>query len=125
CGSSAVSAGARGIDYALLRSVVRVSQPQISPDGKHIAFIKSTTNYDKNKREQQLMLVDVTSGASRALTYDRTGLDSPRWSPTGDRLAFVANAGSGDDAQPQVFVLPMNGGDALQATKAENGVQQF
>jgi Tol biopolymer transport system component len=125
CFIAAGAASARGIYFAVLRTVVNVSQPQISPDGKQIAFMKSTSDYVKNKHVSQLMLLDVASGATRALTYDRTGLDSPRWSPTGDRLAFIADAGSGDDTQSQIFVLPMNGGDPLQATKAKNGVDEF
>ena len=119
------SASARPIDYVALRSIVGVSQPQLSPDGKRVAFIKSVSHFDTDKRSSQLMLLDVTTGKTRPLTYDRTGLDSPRWSPSGDRLAFIADAGQGDDAQAQIFVLPMNGGDALQATKAGKGVQEF
>lgn len=116
---------ARVLELTDLRTIVRVSQPQISPDGKQVAFIKTTENYVKNKRDSQLMLLDVASGKTRSLTYDRTGVDSPRWSPSGDRLAFIADAGQGDQTQSQIFMLPMNGGDALQATKVENGVQEF
>src|SRR5205807_10492756 len=49
----------------------------------------------------------------------------PRWSPTGDRLAFLATAGSGDKAAPQVYVLDMRGGEARQITEATNGVEQY
>jgi dipeptidyl aminopeptidase/acylaminoacyl peptidase len=125
CLSAADAAAARGIDFAVLRTVVRVSQPQISPDGKQIVFVKTTSDYEKNKRKSQLMLMDIASGRTRNLTYDRTGIDSPRWSPSGDRIAFTADAGEGDKAQSQIFVFPMSGGDPLQATKTENGVQQF
>jgi len=125
CLFAAEAAAARGIDFAALRTIVRVSQPQISPDGKQLVFVKSTSDFEKNKRKSQLMLMDVASGTVRNLTYDRTGVDSPRWSPSGDRIAFVADAGEGDKTQSQIFVWPMNGGDPLQATKAENGVQEF
>jgi len=118
-------ADARVLQLSDLRTLVGVSQPQISPDGKSIAFIKSTMDFSKDDRDDQMMLLDIASGSIRNLTYDRTGLDSPRWSPTGDRLAFIADAGSGDDAQSQIFVMPMAGGDAKQVTKAPNGVQEF
>ena len=122
---AASPANARLLDQAALRKEVGVSQPQLSPDGKRIAFIKTTSDFVKDERHSQLMLLDVATGAVRPLTYDRTGLDSPRWSPTGDRLAFIADAGTGDDAQSQIFVMRMDGGDALQATKADNGVDEF
>ena len=106
-------AHARLIDQAALRNEVGLSQPQISPDGKSIAFMKSTMDFVKDERHSQLMLLDIASGAIRPLTYDRTGVDSPRWSPTGDRLAFIADAGPPDNTQSQIFVMPLSGGDAL------------
>ena len=118
-------AQARPFELADTRRIVGVSQPQISPDGRQVVFIKSVLNFDKDRRDARLMLVDVATGRMRPLTYDRKGLDSPRWSPSGDRLAFTADAGEGNDAQSQIFVMPMNGGDAMQVTKAPNGVQEF
>ncbi|HET9342240.1 MAG TPA: S9 family peptidase [Candidatus Eremiobacteraceae bacterium] len=123
-GSSA-PAHARLLDQAALRNEVGLSQPQLSPDGKRIAFMKSTLDFVKDDRHSQLMLLDVASGAIRPLTYDRTGVDSPRWSPTGDRIAFVADAGPSDNAQSQIFVMPLDGGDPLQVTKVDNGVDEF
>src|SRR5262249_54051818 len=73
-------------------------------------------------RMSQLMLLDVATGGTRALTYDRTGLDSPRWSPSGDRLAFIADGGEGDGAQSPLFTMPMNGGAPPQVPKPSDGV---
>lgn len=119
------AAQARLLDQAALRTVVGVSEPQISPDGKRIVFLKSTSDFVKDERHSQLMLLDISSGAIRPLTYDRTGIDSPRWSPSGDRVAFIADAGPADNKQSQIFVMPLNGGDPLQATKVDNGVDEF
>jgi dipeptidyl aminopeptidase/acylaminoacyl peptidase len=98
-----------------------VSDPQISPDGKSIVCVISRPNAKENRFEDELVLVDVATGAQRTLTYDRRHVGSPRWSPNGDRLAFI---GFVKDA-PQVFVLPMNGGEAMQVTSAKDGVQQY
>jgi dipeptidyl aminopeptidase/acylaminoacyl peptidase len=50
---------------------------------------------------------------------------SPRWSPDGERLAFLANAGSERDAKRQIWIMTTRGGDARRITDAPNGVQQF
>ncbi len=71
------------------------------------------------------MLVDVRSRLARRLTYDRRGLASPRWSPSGDRLAFLTLTRTGKEEQEQIFVMPMNGGDAIKVSAAPRGVDRF
>jgi dipeptidyl aminopeptidase/acylaminoacyl peptidase len=73
-----------------LGKLVGVADPQISPDGKSIVVRVSRPNYEKNKLDAELVLVDVASGKQRVLTYDRAGVGRARWSPKGDRLAFLA-----------------------------------
>jgi dipeptidyl aminopeptidase/acylaminoacyl peptidase len=108
-----------------LGKLVGVSSPQISPDGKSIVIVVGRPNFDKNRYDTELVLVDIATGKQRVLTRERQGVGQPRWSPNGDRLAFLARSGSGNDAKPQVFVLPMNGGDALRATDSPTGVQHY
>ncbi len=105
--------------------IVRLSSPRISPDGKSIAVVVTRADAAKNKWLPELSLVDAATGAMRALTHDRKGVSHPRWSPSGDRLAFLAADGAGKDAKPQIFVLPMAGGEARKVTSAPTGVQHF
>src|SRR6185295_11780923 len=110
-----------------LGRVVRVSDPQIAPDGKSIVIVVSRANYDENRYDADLVLVDIATGSQRALTRDRRGASHPRFSPSGDRLAFLSNvaAAAGQPARPQILVMPMGGGDASRITNAPKGVQQF
>ncbi len=110
-----------------LGRIVRVSDPQIAPDGKSIVIVVARANYDENRYDADLVLVDIASGHQRALTTDRRGVSHPRFSPSGDRLAFLANAvgASSPQPRPQIFVMPMSGGDARRITSAPKGVQQF
>ena len=108
-----------------LARMVRISDPQISPDGKSVAIVVSRPNFDKNRYDAELVLVDVATGSQRILTHDRQGVGQPRWSPSGDRLAFLAKPGPGKEEKTQLFVMPMEGGDALRLTSVTNGVQQF
>ena len=124
---SAAPARADGHRFTLddLARIARVTDPQISPDGKSVVLVVARPDYDEDRWPADLVLVDVASGAQRALTHERRGVDHPRWSPSGDRLAFLATAGAGKEEPPQIFVMPMGGGDTQRITNAPRGVQQF
>ena len=126
----------RRIQLEDLTKIVSVSDPQISPDGRSIVVVVSRQNFDEDRNDSELVLIDVATGAQRVLTYDRKHVGSPRWAPNGDRLAFVAvvpyvkDKKNKDDTtkredSPQVFVMPMSGGDAKKITNAPNGIEQF
>jgi dipeptidyl aminopeptidase/acylaminoacyl peptidase len=108
-----------------LNRLVRLSSPQLSPDGKTIALIVDRAENDTNRWASELVLVDAATRAHRSLTPERKEVRHPRWSPSGDRLAFLAKHGSGKEAGFQVFVLPMNGGEARRITKSPTSVQHF
>src|SRR5271157_3829480 len=132
--AATASAQERRLQLEDLTKIVTVSDPQISPDGKSIVCVVSRQNFDEDRSDNELVLVDVATGTQRVLTFDRKGVGSPRWSPSGAELAFVAvvpyTKDKKDDTtkkedSPQVFVLPMSGGDAKKVTNAPNGVEQF
>jgi len=108
-----------------LSKMISISDPQISPDGKSVVSVVSRPNYDAQRYDAQLVLVDVATGNQRNLTQERQVVEQPRWSPSGDRLAFLAKPGLGKEEKAQLFVMPMNGGDALHLTSVTNGVQHF
>ncbi len=123
--AAAGASAAKRLSLDDLEKIVRLSSPRISPDGKSIAVVVTRADVAKNKWVSELDLVDVATVARRALTHDRKGVSNPRWSPAGDRLAFLAADGTGKDARTQIFVLPMAGGEARRVTSAPTGVQHF
>lgn len=105
--------------------IVNLSDPQIAPDGKSAVVLVSPANQKENRYDSQLLLVDIGSGEQRPLTADRRGLASARWSPDGESLAFLANAGAGAEARRQIWIMTLKGGDAVKITDVPRGVQQF
>lgn len=110
------------IDLSDLSKLVNLKAPQISPDGKNIVLVTSRPNFEDNRYENELVLVNISTGTQRVLAYNRPRVRHPRWSPAGNRLAFLAGDKTG---KLQLFVLPMNGGDAKPITNASRGVKLF
>src|SRR5216683_6948679 len=73
-----------------LLKVRRVGDPQVSPKGDLVAF--TITDMDKvaNKSTTQIYLVPLGGGEMRQLTNDEHSSTSPRWSPDGEKLAFIS-----------------------------------
>jgi len=115
------------MDLDAFGRIVRVSDPQIAPDAKSVALVVSRANVEDNRFDADIVLVDIASGTQRALTHARRGVGQPRWSPAGDRLAFLAQGPASPDreAKPQVFVMAMGGGDPQCITASVTGVQHF
>jgi dipeptidyl aminopeptidase/acylaminoacyl peptidase len=113
----------KALTFAAMRDVVSVKEPQISPDGTHVAFIRERKNFKADEFTTEIELVDADGTSIRTLTRDRHDIVQLAWSPNGDRLAFTARAQPGVLAQ--IFVLSMNGGDAQQITRVKGGVSRF
>ncbi|HEV7517113.1 MAG TPA: S9 family peptidase, partial [Thermoanaerobaculia bacterium] len=99
---------------------VWIADPQISPDGHRIAFVRVTVNAKKDGYDTALW-VAATDGSEppRPLTAG-PGDSSPRWSPSGRQLAFVRAPAppaekTGDEAPPQIYVLNVAGGGEARA----------
>lgn len=106
-----------------LRKLVEISSPQISPDGAEVAFIASRADWKKDERIPEIELVDVTTGSMRALTYDRMDISHLRWSPNGKSLGFIAK--DPQSGKSQIFIMPMDGGDAVRITDSKTGIAEF
>jgi dipeptidyl aminopeptidase/acylaminoacyl peptidase len=127
------AAGARrSIRETDLFSFVWVADPQISPDGKRVAFVRVAVNARHDGYDEAVWMaaadpLDPAAAGNPALTGAGAAArpltagshdSAPRWSPDGRRLAFVRQTGQ---APPQIFVLPLDGGEARQVTQLPGG----
>jgi len=91
-----------------LLSLGRVSDPQISPDGKTVAFVVAWQLKEENKSRSNIYLVSISGGEVRQLTNAIGSNYSPRWMPDGKTIAFVSTR----DGESQLWTIPTGGGEA-------------
>ncbi|HEX6465337.1 MAG TPA: S9 family peptidase, partial [Vicinamibacterales bacterium] len=97
-----------------------VTDPQLSSDGRLVAYVRTTTDPASLKRNSDIWVVPADgSGAPRLLVGGEKSENTPRWAPDGQHLAFISTR----DGAPQVYVADADGGHIRQVTKVEGGVQ--
>jgi dipeptidyl aminopeptidase/acylaminoacyl peptidase len=100
----------------------RVSDPQISPDGKTVAYLVGTVDVPGNKTSSTIWLALTEGDQRRQLTNTSKKDSHPRWNPDGKRLLFESNR-SGEN---QLWLISVDGGEARQlttiSTEASNGL---
>jgi len=100
-----------------LLKVRRISDPQVSPKGDLVAFTITDMDQAANKGMTQIYLVPLGGGEVRQLTNDEHSSASPRWSPDGDKLAFIS-ARDGDD---QIWTIDVSSGALKKVTSISTG----
>ena len=100
-----------------LLKVRRVSDPQVSPKGDLVAFTITDMDKAANKGTTQIYLIPLAGGEMRQLTHGEHSSVSARWSPDGQKLAFV----SARDGADQVWTMDVSGGALTKVTSISTG----
>jgi dipeptidyl aminopeptidase/acylaminoacyl peptidase len=115
--TAAITAPAEGPDPRFsgsdLFNLSAASDPQISPDGRWIAYVRRSNDIMTDRARSSIWLIDAVSGEQRPLVAGSGNHMSPRWSPDGKRLAYVSSA---EGSAPQLFVRWMDTGQSARVT---------
>jgi len=109
----------RLVEPADLFRLKYVTSAQLSPDGKQVAYAVSWVNgeADKETEHSAIWLLTLDSGETRQLTSGTARDGAPTWSPDGKRIAFLSSRGE----KPQIYVIPVDGGEATRGDLAQAG----
>jgi len=95
-----------------MMKVQRISDPQVSPDGRWVAYVQGAVDFEANKVVNHIWLISRGGGEPQQLTNGEGSDTRPRWSPDGDSIAFISTRGG----KSQVWIIPVRGGEARQLT---------
>ena len=110
---SLVAAQKRSYEIEDLLKVRRVGDPQVSPDGKTVAFTIGDVNFDANRIVTQIYVTSLEGGGMKQLTTGDRSSSSPRFSPDGKKIAFTTGS--------QIWVMDSDGDNKEQVTKISTG----
>src|ERR1017187_4273311 len=106
--SAALFAQKRPFDVNAMMELKRISDPQLSPDGKWVTFGVQTVDVAGNKKPQQIWIVPLAGGVAHPITHDGEANQRARWSPDSKRIAYISDRGGA----AQIWLMDPDGSDA-------------
>jgi dipeptidyl aminopeptidase/acylaminoacyl peptidase len=106
-----------------LLNVPRLTEPQVSPDGRDVLFLRADSDWKVGKRITHIWRARVDGSQPVQLTSGADGETAPRWSPDGKTIAFTAKRGADEFAQ--IYLLSTDGGEARQLTTHATAVSDI
>lgn len=91
------------------------NDPQISPDGKRIVYVRTAMDIMTDRPRGNLWIINVDGSDHRPLLSGRQNYSSPRWSPDGSRIAYI----SGAEGSPQLYVRWLDTGQTALLTNLQ------
>ena len=113
----------RNMTIVDLINVPSIGDPQLSPDGSQILYARTDSDWEANGTKSHIWRVNSDGTGSLQLTNGPTGETTPRWSPDGTRIAFVADRDDSDHSQ--IYLLNNRGGEARVLTSHSTAVRDI
>ena len=100
-----------------------VRDPQISPDGKWVAYTVTIADSARDKNDTDVWMASWDGKENIRITSTRDGESQPRWSPDGRYLSFLSSRDGSKGGQ--VWILDRRGGEATRLTEVKGGVSSY
>jgi len=120
---AAAPAQKRAMTIVDLINLPSIGSPELSPDGSQILYVRSDADWDENGTVAHIWRVSSDGAGSVQLTNGEHGESSPRWSPDGERIAFLARRHGSE--QTQVYLLNNSGGEGVALTDHPTSVSSI
>lgn len=119
---ASASGNGRPMSFDDVMAVRTVADTEISPDGRWIAYVVTERDMKENQANADIWLVAAAGDRPPVrLTTSPKNDNQPRWSPDGQRLAFLSSR----EERPQIYLISPFGGEAVRLTDSKAGVQGF
>ena len=106
------------ITFNDMMNVRRVGTPQLSPDGRSIAYDVSTIDLPGNMRKSAIYLIATSGGSSKKISDGAKQDEGPAWSPDGKSIAYVSNR---DGGAKQIYVYDLASGATRKVSNLQGG----
>ncbi len=113
----------RGINPSDIYKFKSLSDPQISPDGKWIAYVLSTPDSVKDKSDTDIWMIGWEGGEPIRLTASPEGESRPRWTPNGKYLTFLSSRY--ETKSSQIWRMDTRGGEAVKLTELKYSISDY
>ena len=123
CSSFAQNNTKRSLIPTDVYKIKSIGDPQISPDGKWVAYVLSAVDTGKDKRNSDIWMISWDGKENLQMTNTEDGESSPRWSPDGKYLSFLASRNA--DKHSQVWLMDRRGGEAKKLTDIKGDVGEY
>jgi len=127
CSAQAIAADANAVQRTLTADdfyrIQDVSDPQVSPDGRWVAYVVTTNDREADEARSAIWMVSWDGSQRLALTAAADGVAKPRWSPDGRYLAFMATPTGSD--KNQIMLLDRRGGNARPLTSVGGDIGEY